>query len=76
MSSAERVRVEVAFDGGQAVMLVVSEVDANALEQALEHPREDALSVESEGGRYTLALKRIVYLKRFARDSRVGFGST
>jgi hypothetical protein len=76
VSSAERVRVEVAFDGGQAVMLVVSDVDANALEAALEQGRDDAVSVESEGGRYTLALKRIVYIKRFARDSRVGFGAT
>ena len=25
-------------------------------------------------GRYTIVLRRVVYLKRFARESRVGFG--
>jgi len=69
------VRIEVAFDGGQAVSLVVSGVDADALERALEEGREDALTVEAETGRYTLALRRVVYMKRFARESRVGFGS-
>ena len=69
------VRIEVAFDGGQAVSLVVSGVDADALERALEEGREDALTVEAETGRYTLALRRVVYAKRFARESRVGFGS-
>ena len=73
MLSPEHVRIEVAFDGGQTVSLQVSGVDADALETALEEGREDALSVESEGGRYTIALRRVVYVKRFARESRVGF---
>ena len=25
-------------------------------------------------GRYTIVLRRVVYLKRFARESKVGFG--
>lgn len=75
MSSAERVRIEVAFDGGQTVSLVVSPVDAAALDDALETGRDEALALEAEGGRYTVALRRIVYVKRFGRESRVGFGS-
>jgi hypothetical protein len=69
------VRVEVAFEGGQAITLNVSLVDADTLEEALAQERNGSLSVESEGGRYTLVLRRIVYVKRFARDSRVGFGA-
>jgi hypothetical protein len=69
------VRIEIAFDGGQGASLVVSAVDADALEEALEAGREDALNVEADGGRYTLALRKIVYVKRFGRESRVGFGN-
>jgi hypothetical protein len=72
---ADDIRIEVAFDGGQTISLAVSGVDADALERALEEGRDDALTVEAETGRYTLALRRVVYVKRFARESRVGFGS-
>lgn len=72
---ADRTRIEIAFDGGQTIGLIVSLVDANALDDALGHGREDALTLEAEGGRYTVALRRIVYVKRFARESRVGFGN-
>ena len=30
---------------------------------------------DAEDGRYTVSLARIVYVKRFARESRVGFGA-
>ncbi len=75
MASAEHARVEIAFDGGQTISLLVSGVDADALEEGLESRREEALSVEAEGGRYTINLRRVIYLKRFERDSRVGFGN-
>jgi hypothetical protein len=54
---------------------------ADALERALASAdvRADAgdaaLSLEAEDGRYTIALRRVVYVKRFARDTRVGFGA-
>ena len=35
-----------------------------------------ALALDAEDGRYTIALQRVVYVKRFARESRVGFGSS
>jgi hypothetical protein len=30
--------------------------------------------LDSTDGRYTIALARVVYLKRYAREARVGFG--
>ena len=30
--------------------------------------------LDSTDGRYTVALGRVVYLKRYAREARVGFG--
>jgi hypothetical protein len=46
---------------------------ADALEQALDEGRDGALGLEAEDGRYTVALRRVVYLKRFSREGRVGF---
>ena len=80
MASAERVRIEVAFDGGQVMGAFVSPSNADALEQALGSADvragagEAALSLEAEDGRYTIALQRVVYVQRFARDSKIGFG--
>jgi hypothetical protein len=74
MADHETVRIEVAFDGGQTISLSVSAKDAAALESALEQGRTDAIGVDAETGRYTIALRRVVYAKRIARESRVGFG--
>ena len=59
----------------------VNPAGADALEQALGSAdvRADAgdaaFALDAEDGRYTIALRRVVYVKRFARESRVGFGS-
>lgn len=54
---------------------LVTPESADALEHALGAADAAALSLEAEDGRYTIALQRVVYVKRFARESRVGFGS-
>ena len=60
---------------------LVDPAAADALERALAAAdvRADAgdaaVSMEAEDGRYTIALRRVVYVKRFARDTRVGFGA-
>ena len=74
--STDHTRIEIAFDGGQTISLLISSVDADALDEALKAARDDALTLDAEGGRYTIALRRVVYVKRHARESRVGFGST
>ena len=75
----ERIRIEVAFDGGQVMGAIVNQVSADALEQALAAAdvRADAgeAAFALEDARYTIALRRVVYVKRFARESRVGFGA-
>ncbi len=45
---------------------------ADELEQALEG-NVGSFQIEAEDGRYTLALARVVYVKRFSREGRVGF---
>ena len=77
MASArdERVRLEVAFDGGAIVGILVAADAADELERALAAPTQDVIAVEADDGRYTVALRRVLYVKRFARESRVGFGA-
>jgi hypothetical protein len=74
--SSERVRIEISFDGGQAMAVLVPPETADELERVLASGPEGTFMLEAEDGRYTVALKRVVYIKRFARESRVGFGAT
>jgi hypothetical protein len=46
---------------------------ADELEQSLGAGGVGAFQIEAEDGRYTVALARIVYVKRFSREGRVGF---
>ena len=72
---ADQVRLEIAFDGGQIMGALVSTTSADELDRALAGGQDSSLTLEAEDGRYTIALRRVVYVKRFARESRVGFGS-
>jgi hypothetical protein len=71
----DRTRIEIAFEGGAAIGVLVSGDSADALERALESGGNGSFKLEAEDGHYTVALKRVVYVKRFARESRVGFGT-
>ena len=71
----DRTRIEVAFEGGAAIGVLVSAEVADALERALESGSNEAFRLQAEDGHYTVALKRVVYVKRFARESPVGFGT-
>ena len=72
---AERVRIEIGFDGGQVMVALVDVEAVQQLEERLSGAGEGAVSLEAEDGRYIVPLRRIVYVKRFAREARVGFGS-
>jgi hypothetical protein len=73
--SVDRVRLEIAFDGQQVLSVFVAAPTADDLDRALEGQADGSFSFDAEDGRYTLAVRRIVYVKRFARESRVGFGA-
>jgi hypothetical protein len=76
MSAAERIRIEIAFDGQQVLSVLVPLDAADDLDRALADGNLDgSFSFDAEDGRYTVSLGRVVYVKRFARESRVGFGA-
>ncbi len=77
MGSSERVRIEVGFEGGQIMGAIVSGESADELERVLADGRgsADSLLLDADDGRYLVILPRVVYVKRFAREGRVGFGA-
>ena len=75
MNNAERIRIEIAFDGQQVLSVLVPISTAEDLDRALAGDHDSAYSFEADDGRYTISLQRVVFVKRWARESRVGFGS-
>jgi hypothetical protein len=75
MADTERIRIEIAFDGPQVLSVLVPQQTAEDLERSLAGDHDSAYSFEADDGRYTIMVRRVVYVKRFARESRVGFGA-
>ena len=75
MASNERIRIEVGFDGGQIMGALITTASADQLERALAGGDDGTLALEADDGRYIVALRRVVYVKRFTREGRVGFTS-
>jgi len=70
---AEQVRIEVGFDGGQSLSMLVSPESADELANGI--GQDGSVTLEAEDARYIVALRRVVYLRRFRREAKVGFGA-
>jgi hypothetical protein len=75
MAENEHVRLEIAFDGGQIMGALVAAASADELERALGDGADGVVILAADDGKYFVPLRRVVYVKRFARESHVGFGS-
>ena len=75
MPAEDKVRVEVAYQGGQSFTTLMSNDAADELERRLASGDESVFTIEAEDGRYAVVLGHIAYVKRFLRESRVGFGT-
>ena len=69
----ERVRIEIGFVGGQSLSMLVDGSAADELERSI--GGDGAVTLDAEDGRYTVALRRVVFLRRALREARVGFGT-
>lgn len=72
----ERARVEIGFEGGGLASIVATSSAADDLQKKLEKGEDGVLPIEGEDATYVVVLRKIVYLKRFGRESQVGFGGT
>jgi len=72
---AERIRIEIGFDGGQGLGALITTDEADKLEDALAKGGDGVFKIEAEDGHYAVALRKVVFVKRYAREQRVGFGA-
>jgi hypothetical protein len=70
---ADHVRIEIGFDGGQSLSMLVSPESADELSRGI--GEEGSVTLDAEDARYIVALRRVVYVRRFRREARVGFGA-
>ena len=73
-AEAESVRVELAFDGGTILSALVT-VRARTSSSARDRGRRHG-HARLDRRPATIALARVVYLKRYAREARVSSGSS
>jgi hypothetical protein len=73
VADQDRVRIEIGFDGGQVMSGYVQTSVADDLERSLGGASDGSAQIEAEDGRYTITLARVVYVKRYSREGRVGF---
>jgi hypothetical protein len=69
------VRVEIGFAGGQILSWLVVSSSADALDRNLGAGASGTLVLDAQEGTITLVLDRVLYVKRHARESRVGFAN-
>ena len=67
------VRIEVGLDGGQILGALVSSASADSLDAALRAGAVATVELQAEDGVLLIVLSRVLYAKRYARETRVGF---
>jgi hypothetical protein len=70
-----RVRLDIAFEGGQIVGGNVSAGQADGFRSALAGD-ELVYDLETEDGTYVIALRKVVYVRRTSRETHIGFGAS
>jgi len=71
----EHVRLELGFKGGQIMGALVDPKEADELERRLAGSGDGTAELTVEDGRCVVVLAHVLYVKRFSRESRVGFGA-
>ena len=74
MAENSYVRIEVALEGGQILSALVTTASADELGRAVSGAANAALTLEAQDGTVQVVVPRVLYVKRFAREGRVGFG--
>ena len=69
------IRVEIGFAGGQILRWLLTPDSADALDRNLGAGASSTLALDAQEGTVTLVLDRVLYVKRYARESRVGFAN-
>ncbi len=73
MAADDRVRVDIGLEGGSTLSVSVTALEADSLEQRLRSGEGGVADLESDDGRLIVVLAHVLYIRRHARGSRVGF---
>jgi hypothetical protein len=73
--SNELVRIEIGFRGGEVLAARVTPTDADALEERLRARDDAVVELETQDARFLVVLAQVLFVKRYAREARVGFSS-
>lgn len=74
MTQQETVRIEIGYEGGHVTAAIVSSASADDLDDRLGADAGGVVCLEADDASITVVLSRVAYVRRFARDSQVGFG--
>jgi hypothetical protein len=75
VGKGDRIRVDIAFEGGVSLAVSVPQATAEDLDRALANPDANSFSFEADDGHYTISVSKIVFTKRSDREQVVGFGA-
>ena len=70
-----QIKLQIAFEGGQIVAALVPSAAADGLAKAMANG-DAVFDLESEDGTYLVAIGKVVYVRRFSRETHIGFGAS
>jgi hypothetical protein len=74
-ASDERVRLDIGLKGGATLTVAVTVLEADALEQRLRQGDGGLVELDADDGRLLVVAAHVLYVRRHARGSRVGFSA-
>jgi hypothetical protein len=75
MPEVELLRIDIGFAGGDVLSIRVPAADADGLETSLRSSADGVIELAAEDGRFLVVLAKVSYVKRYAREARIGFTS-
>ena len=74
MSKEETVRIEIGYEGGNVTGAIVDVASADTLEEQLATGEPGVVRLQAEDSTINVVLQQVAYVRRYARDGRLGFG--
>ncbi len=73
MATAEQVELELGFESGGLLRLLVPPGEAAELVRAFRRDPEGLVALDSDRGRVVVDLRRVAYVRELEQERRVGF---
>ena len=74
MTDQDTVRIEIGYEGGHVTGALVQVASADDLEKQLAAGQDGMVTLEAEDSSISVVLQQVAYVRRYAREGRLGFG--